>query len=160
MNVISTLKTLGMKCSFVLKRLSNLLKNPNHISVTNWGISIFNSLLLSDEGVLVGQWAIWWVYMWKLILQFLLNCLPNCIEAFWLRTESFGPPIIKCVKLVSLKDNSKLLLEPSSVQQRTNSAPKINLQLKLLKILSIECYNLFQLKLSFVVTPLNAQQST
>lgn len=55
MNVISTLKPQGMKCSFVLKRLSHLLKNPSHILVINWSISIFNSLLLSAEGMLMGH---------------------------------------------------------------------------------------------------------
>lgn len=64
MNIIPTLK--GMKCSFVLKRLSNLLKSTNYILVINWGISIFSSLLLSAQGMLMGQWAIQGVYMQKI----------------------------------------------------------------------------------------------
>lgn len=42
-----------------------------------------------------------------------------------LECGSLGPPIINCVKLASLKENSKLLLELLHVQHRLDFAPNI-----------------------------------
>lgn len=121
MNIISTLK--GMKCSFVLKRLSNLLKDPNYILVIIWGISIFSCCFLLKACSWVSGPSREFICK-KLLLQSLLASI-TASRHLDSEHSRFGLHIINCVKLVNLKYNSKLLLELSSVQYRTNSAPRI-----------------------------------